>query len=82
MIHTRQYFDRGRAVVLNCQRQVEFMLLDDANFSALRSGHGFRYYGGQTRYVRTTIRVPNSGNWNVVVRSIDGSGFRYGLTVI
>jgi hypothetical protein len=42
-------------------------LLDGSNFQAYRNGRQHRYIGGLARTSPVRLRIPNSGNWHVVV---------------
>jgi hypothetical protein len=83
-IHSRDYFDDGDVVVLDCDTQCNFMLTDDSNFANYKQGRGgFTYYGGHFEYFPARITVPNSGNWNITIDLGGGSAnIQYGLRVI
>ena len=82
-IHSRDYFNAGDVVVLNCDTQCNFTLMDDSNFSSYERGQGHRYYGGFFRYFPAKITVPHSGHWNVAIDLGGGSAnIRYGLKVL
>jgi hypothetical protein len=82
-LHQREHLERGDVAVLMCDTQCNFMLLDDANFSAYRSGSRFDYYGGHFRRFPARIVVPRSDYWNVVI-DLGGGGanIRYSLSFI
>ena len=83
-IHSREFFNQGDVVVLNCDTQCNFMLTDDSNFANYQQGRGgFSYYGGHFKYFPARITVPRSDNWNVTIDLGGGSAnIRYGLQVI
>jgi hypothetical protein len=82
-IHSQDYYNGGDIVILNCDTQCNFMLMDDSNFCSYRRGQGFQYYGGFFKYFPARIRVPNSGHWNVAIDLGGGSAnIRYGLKVL
>jgi len=66
-IHAREYLNGGDVVVLSCDTQCNFRIVDDSNFSAFKRGSQFKYYGGYFKGFPARIAVPHAGNWNVVV---------------
>jgi len=82
-IHSCDHFNQGDVVVLNCDTQCNFTLMDDSNFESYRRGGGHQYYGGFKEYFPARIQVPHTGYWNVVIDLGGGSAnIRYGLKVI
>lgn len=82
-IHSRDYFNQGDVVVLSCDTQCNFMLMDDSNFESYKHSQSRNYYGGFFEYFPAKIVVPHSGNWNVVIDLGGGrANIRYGLKVI
>ena len=45
----------------------DVLLLDAANLAAFERGRQTTYYGGHYNASPVLLRVPSSGNWNVVV---------------
>ena len=80
-----QSFDlrAGDSVVLDCNTQCNFMLLDDHNFHAYQSGGGFKYFGGHFKRFPARITAPSTNRWHAVV-DIGGSRatIRYSLRVL
>ncbi len=82
-IHSDDFFEQGDIIVLNCDTQCNFRIMDDVNFSSFRGGGGNTYYGGFFRYFPARIVVPHSGHWNIVIDLGGGRAvIRYGLSVI
>jgi hypothetical protein len=82
-IHSWDYYDEGDIVVLNCDTQCNFTIMDDSNFSSYRHGGRHSYYGGHFKYFPARIVVPSSGYWNVVIDLGGGSAsIRYSLSSI
>ncbi|MCP9750002.1 DUF1883 domain-containing protein [Ferruginibacter sp. HRS2-29] len=66
-LHQRRNLSQGDTVILDCDTQCNFMLLDDNNFYHYRNGRGFEYFGGSFEYFPASITVPRTTYWNVVV---------------
>ncbi len=82
-IHSRDYFENGNVVRLNCDTQCNFMLLDDTNFRYYKSGQACKYFGGHFKMFPAKIAVPSSGYWNVVIDLGGGSAnIKYALDVL
>ena len=82
-IHSREYLKAGDIVVLKCDTQCNFSIMDDSNFASFKSGGSHRYYGGHFKAFPAKISVPNTGNWNIVLDLAGGSAsIKYSFTVI
>lgn len=82
-IHSRDYFNQGDVVLLDCDTQCNFMLTDDSNFESYKRCQSFRHYGGFFEYFPAKIVVPHSGYWNVIIDLGGGNAnIRYGLKVL
>lgn len=82
-IHSREHLDAGDSVVLNCDTQCNFTLMDDVNFSSFKSGQGHEYYGGFFERFPARVTAPRSGYWNIVLDLAGGSAnIRYKFTII
>jgi len=66
-LHTDFSGGPEHVVVVTLDSQANVMLLDDAAFSAYRSGHRFTYYGGWATQSPVQLRPPHDGHWHVVV---------------
>jgi Domain of unknown function (DUF1883) len=66
-IHAREYLEAGSVVIVDCSHRCNVCVMDDANFSAYRSGRRFSHYGGHFTYFPTRIAVPSAGYWNVTI---------------
>jgi len=82
-ITSRDYYNAGDIVVLNCDTQCNFMLLDDSNFSNYKNSRGYNLFGGFFKMFPAKIQVPHAGHWNVVI-DLGGGGanIKYSLSVI
>lgn len=81
-IHSREYLDSGDAVVLDCDTQCNFTLMDDSNFNTFRGRGSHRYYGGHFKKFPAQISAPHAGHWNIVIDLGGGSAsIRYNLSV-
>lgn len=82
-IHSREYLNAGDSVLLNCDTQCNFRIMDDNNFRKYRSGQRFEFYGGGYRMFPASITVPRSDNWNIVIDLGGGkANIKYSLNVI
>jgi hypothetical protein len=82
-LHQRDYYNDGDIVVLNCDTQCNFMLMDDSDFSSYRRGGSHHYYGGFFTHFPARIAVPSAGHWNVVIDLGGGrANIRYSLSVV
>ena len=82
-LHQRDYYDHGDVIVLHCDTQCNFMLMDDSDFSSYRRGSSHQHYGGYFTHFPARIAVPSSGHWNVVIDLGGGSAsIRHSLSVI
>lgn len=82
-LHGREYLHDSDVVVIDCDTQCNFMLVDDSNFSAYRRGVAYTYYGGHFKRFPGRIVVPHSGNWNWILDLAGGSAnIRYSVTYI
>lgn len=81
-IHSREYLNQGDVVVLNCDTQCNFRLIDDSNFTAFQRGGRHTYYGGFFQRFPAKLVAPSPGNWNVVV-DLGGAraNIRYAINV-
>ena len=79
-LHQREHLKAGEVVVLQCDTQCNFMLIDDSNFGSYQRGGRFAYYGGHFKYFPAKVVVPNSGYWNIVIDLGGGSAnIRYSI---
>lgn len=82
-LHQSEYLDSGDVVILDCDTQCNFMLLDDSNFYAYRARRSHRYYGGHFKYFPARITAPHAGNWHIVIDLGGGSAnIRYSIRVL
>ena len=83
-LHSRDYYNDGDVIVLNCDTQCNFMIMDDSNFASYQGGRGgAHYYGGHFTHFPGKIVVPSSGHWNVVIDLGGGRAtIRHSLSVI
>jgi len=66
-IHAREYLAGGSAVQVNCDHQCNVLVMDDHNYRRYRQGDSFHFHGGFYRRLPAVIRVPATGDWNVVL---------------
>ena len=82
-LHKHEHLRRGDIVVANCSHRCNVMLLDDTNFRFYQSRGRFTYYGGYYTHFPVHIRVPEDGEWNVVLDLGGGSAsINYSFDVI
>ena len=82
-LHLREYIQGGRVVKVSIDMQSNVLLMDDINYSHYKNGHSFRHQGGFAKESPVLIKVPNSGNWNVVIDLGGGSGtIRHNIEII
>lgn len=82
-IHSRDHYNSGEVIVLDCDTQCNFMLLDDTNFHSYKNGRANNYYGGFFKMFPAKITVPSTGHWNIVIDLGGGSAnIKYSLSVI
>lgn len=73
-LHTREYIERGKTVVVELDIQANVMLMSDSDYRNYKSGGRYNYYGGHAKTTPVKIPVPSNGNWNVVIDLGGGSG--------
>jgi hypothetical protein len=79
-IHAREYLDAGDVVIVDCSHRCNVSVMDDANFSAYRSGRRFSHFGGHYTRFPVRIDVPNAGYWNTTIDLGGGSAnISYGI---
>lgn len=82
-LHQQQFLNRGDVVILDCDTQCNFMLMDSGNFHSYQHGSAFRYYGGHAEYFPARVAAPSAGYWHIVVDLGGGSAnIRYGIRVL
>jgi hypothetical protein len=82
-IHSRDYYSGGDIVVLDCDTQCNFFLVDDQNFQRYRNSDKFEYYGNFFKMFPARITVPHDGHWNAIIDLGGGrANIRYSLSAI
>lgn len=82
-IHSREYLNAGDIIILDCDTQCNFILLDDTNFSHYRNRRSFEHLGGFFERFPAKITAPHSGYWNAVIDLGGGrANIRYDLRVV
>jgi hypothetical protein len=79
----QEYLNARDVVILQCDTQCNFLLLDDANFSSYEREGSYSYYGGFFTHFPARIVVPRSGHWNIVIDLGGGhANIRYGIRIV
>ncbi|GLK54536.1 hypothetical protein JOD31_001703 [Methylopila capsulata] len=83
-IHGEEHLSAGDVVVVDCDHQVNVLLLDDTNFSYYRRGQRFQYHGGFYDRFPVRITAPSTGDWNIVIALPPGrrANIRYNISVV
>lgn len=82
-LHQQEYLNARDKVILQCDTQCNFLLMDDVNFSSYQHGGAYSYYGGFFTHFPARIVVPHSGHWNIVIDLGGGqANIRYGIHII
>jgi hypothetical protein len=82
-LHQRDYYNGGDVIILDCDTQCNFVIMDDSNFSSYQRGDSHHYHGGHFTHFPARIGVPSSGHWNVVI-DLGGGGatIQHSLSVV
>ena len=72
-IHSKDYFEAGDVVVVNCSHQCQVLLMDNTNYDKFRSGQKFERYGGSYDHFPVKLQVPKSDTWNIILDFGDAS---------
>ncbi|MEY2539279.1 MAG: hypothetical protein QOG67_3019 [Verrucomicrobiota bacterium] len=82
-IHSREYLNEGDVVVLDCDRQCNFMITTDSNFSSYKRRDAFTSHCGHFKRFPARIGVPHSDNCKVTIDLAGGwANIRYNLSYL
>lgn len=82
-IHAREYLSDGDVVILECDTQCNFRIMDDSNFHSFKNRGSCTYYGGFFTHFPARIVAPHSGSWNVVIDLAGGrANIQYNLSYL
>lgn len=64
----------GDVIEVTLDHAANVQLLDQANYDHYRNGRPFRYRGGYVKESPYLVKVPNAGQWHVVIDLGGASG--------
>ncbi|WP_270220148.1 DUF1883 domain-containing protein [Lactococcus lactis] len=64
-------------VTVHLQHRADVFLVDEQNYRNYKSGHNFRYFGGNATKTPVTITVNGPGRWYLIVDNGSGESYRY-----
>jgi hypothetical protein len=83
-VRVKRLIEFDQVFRIECDRECNVQLMDDANYESYSAGRSFRYFGGLCRAgFPATLKPPTAGGWNVVLSPTSaGEAFAHAVSVV